>query len=622
MCASGRTLAEPRLSPDGTAVVFHVRDGAGPRLIRIDLGDHGPVQPGPETALTYDPPIVGVHPSGGGSWTWTPSGSSILYVARNGLFAIPSTGGPGRAVVLSGDSISSPTVSSDGRIVAYVIENDSGQSVWAAYLDGSRPPMQLAAAEHDVFRYDPTWRPGTYDLNWHEWRMPQMAWDQSVIAGMTGVGKANVRSVAHHHQSAAVGQPTWSPDGNRLGYVCDASGWMVVTVEGAPAVPEPFEHATPTWGSGQRSWCWSPDSTRVAFNRNELGYARLLFADVDKGTTTELGKAWHLGISWSTTPQGSERLAAIRTGGVTPPQLVVYTVDPHPNHTDGGNVNGTPETRRATRTTVARGPVGGWEQCALVEPRAVTWAATDGSTLHGRLYQPNDVDTAGVIVSVHGGPTDQGTVQFNTRYAYWLSRGWAIFVPDYRGSSGHGRLYQQAMNGGWGVVDVDDVASGLAWLRSCPGIDPGRIVLMGGSAGGFTVLNMLADQTKLSGVVAAVVLYPVTDLAELDATTHRFEQTYNATIVGPPESYPERSPIGKASRFRTPLLLFHGDADPVVNVEQSRRLVRDIQTAGGQVDYVEYPDEGHGWKRSETTIDELRRIDVVLDRVRVRAPQP
>jgi dipeptidyl aminopeptidase/acylaminoacyl peptidase len=590
MCAAGRNLAEPRLSPNGMCVVFHVRDAAGARLVRIDLGDDGVAKPGPELTVTYDPPIVGVHPAGGGSWDWTPDGAGIVYVAKSGLYLIPSTGGPGRSIVLSSDSLSSPTVSSNGTEVAYIVETEASQSVWVAALDGSVAPRCVARGDESIFRYDPVWRPGTDELSWHEWKAPQMPWDQSTIAGTGAPLEAT---------SGAVGQPRWSPDGSRLGYVSDVTGTMLVTIDNCPVLDEEFEHATPTWGSGQRSWCWSPDGKRVALNRNEGGFARLVIAHTMlREGAIEVGRAWHLGVSWSVTPKGQQRIAAIRTGGVTPSQLVVYDL-----HHD----------RTSTRTTVARGPVAGWEQCGLVEPTVVSWTAPDGTTLHGRLYiRPSDTASP-VIVSIHGGPTDQNTVQFNPRFAYWMSNGWAIFVPDYRGSTGHGRAYQQAMNEGWGVVDVADVASGLDYLRSDPRIDSDRIVLMGGSAGGFTVLHLLAAQPDLiRGVVGGVALYPVTDLAELDATTHRFERHYNATIVGPSSSYATRSPVTLAAKFSKPLLLLHGDADPVVHVGQSRQLVVALQEAGASVDYVEYPGEGHGWKRAETTADELRRIDRFL----------
>jgi dipeptidyl aminopeptidase/acylaminoacyl peptidase len=585
MCASGRNLAEPRLSPDGTCVVVHVRDGAGARLVRVDLADDGVARPGPELTLTYDPPVVGVHPSGGGSWDWMPDGAAIVYAAKTGLFIIPSTGGPGRPIVLSGDFICSPTVSGDGTLVAYVVETDVGQSVWIARIDGAAPPKCVAASNESIFRYDPTWRPGTHDLNWHEWHAPSMPWDASAIGGTTSVSVP----------ASSVGQPRWSPDGSRLGYVGDATGFMVVTVDDAPVIDEQFEHATPTWGSGQRSWCWSPDGKRVALVRNEDGYARLVIAHTSFEETTEIAKAWHIGVSWSVTPNGHQRIAAIRSGGVTPAQLVVYDLA---------------HDKTPTRTVVARGPVAGWEQTGLVEPVTIRWSSDDDAELHGRLYVTRTDRPAPLIVSIHGGPTDQNTVQFNARFAYWLSKGWAIFVPDYRGSTGHGRAYQQAMNHGWGVVDVVDVASGIESLRNDSRVDPSRIVLMGGSAGGFTTLRLAAQ--NLPGVVGAVALYPVTDLAELDATTHRFERTYNATIVGPPAVYAERSPINVASNINTPLLLLHGDADPVVNVEQSRTLVAAIQAAGGTVDYVEYPGEGHGWRKGETTADELRRIDAFL----------
>ena len=658
MVVAGRTLAEPRLSPDATCVVTHVRDGAGSRLIRIDLGDGPRVRVGIEVQVTFDPPIVGVHPFGGGSWTWLPDGSGIVYVCTAGLAIVARSGGVGRIVAAApgGARFVSPTVSPDGSVVAVIVETDETQSVALVALSGLADPAAhadvgfsqaavstVADGDSAVFRMDPDWGAEASDgsgksLVWHEWRARQMPWDNSTIVRVQidGNGSENAPFLAtwtrfspdldaevHEHRTAVpvmVGQPRFSPDGTRLGFVFDGStGWANVCIDGRPVVAdgagEAFEHAMASWGPGQRSWCWSPDGASVAFVRNEGGFATLCMAGSGSGagSVRQLGRAWHIGVSWGRTPTGAERIAAIRTGGVTPPQLVVYDLSGPTDEAGTAGMAG-----MVARTVVARGPVGGWEELGLPEPEVVHWLAVDGAPLHGRLYPAMASADAGlasppgVIVSCHGGPTDQNTVTFNPRFAYWMAQGWSVFVPDHRGSTGWGRDFQQAMNGRWGDMDVSDVADGVRWLIGIGRVDASRVVAMGGSAGGFCALHLLVRYSSL--FACGVALYPVTDLAELDATTHRFERFYSATIVGPTTRYRSRSPITNAAALRRPLLLMHGDADPVVTIGQSRSYLVGTLPGGADVDLVVFEGEGHGWKKPETTVDELQRIDAFLYR--------
>ena len=552
MVVAGRTLAEPRLSPDASAVVVHVRDGAGARLVRIDLGVGPGSLPGPETVVVFDPPVAGVHPSGGGSWNWFPDGRSLVYVAGSKLYTVDAFGGVGLLLAAPPDGFwfTSPTVSPDGRHVAVIVENDESQAVAVVDNDHGGGVEIVAPGDSAVFRMDPTWS-ALGALSWHEWHAPSMPWDRATIVTRHVDGTVAVID------TGAPAQPQWSPDGLRLGHITDSEkGWRNVAIDGRPVLGggegETFEHAVASWGSGQRSWCWSPDGTSIAFVRNEEGFARLCISDASTGAVRELGKAWHIGLSWARTLSGHDRIAAIRTGGVTPPQLVVYDLEHDP-----------------VRTTLARGAVGGWETMGLPEPEVVHWLAADGATVHGRLYSSRRPH-GGTIVSLHGGPTDQSIVSFNARYAYWLSHGWSVVVPDHRGSTGWGRGYQQAMNGRWGELDVSDCADGLRSLGGLGRIIASKTVVVGGSAGGFCALHLLLRHPEL--FACGVALYPVTDLAELDATTHRFERFYNRSLVGPPERYAERSPITRASELMRPLLVLHGDADPVVSVGQSRRF--------------------------------------------------
>jgi dipeptidyl aminopeptidase/acylaminoacyl peptidase len=279
---------------------------------------------------------------------------------------------------------------------------------------------------------------------------------------------------------------------------------------------------------------------------------------------------------------------------------------------------------------LARGPVGGYEAPHLVEPDAGTWAGDDGEGVNRRLYRPAVEPATGpgkappLLVWIHGGPTDQWGVTFIPRVAYFLERGWAVLLPDHRGSTGWGRAYTQAMAGRWGELDVADVAAGMRAAAARGWCDPRRMVPIGGSAGGFTVLNLLAHHGDLCA--AGVDLFGVTDLLDLDETTHRFEAHYLHSVVGPlPDAaatYRQRSPVTVADKITSPLLILQGDADPVVPIAQSQAIAERLQRLGRTVELHLYEGEGHGWGRPDTVIDELTRTESFLDRhvLRWRAP--
>jgi dipeptidyl aminopeptidase/acylaminoacyl peptidase len=195
-----------------------------------------------------------------------------------------------------------------------------------------------------------------------------------------------------------------------------------------------------------------------------------------------------------------------------------------------------------------------------------------------------------------------------------------VLVPDHRGSTGFGRAYTQAMFEGWGVVDLADCAAGMRAAAERGWADARRMVPIGGSAGGFTVLNLLAHHPGLAA--AGVDLYGVADLFDLDETTHRFEKHYLHTMIGPlpgaADAYRERSPGNVADLIEAPLLILQGGADRVVPVRQSEAIADKVRARGGVVELQVYPDEGHGWNRAETVIDELERIEDFLRRHALR----
>ncbi len=589
-CIGGRELTEPRLSPDGSLIVYSASISASSSLMISSLDGNVPRQ-----LTSYPQPRPG-RGLGGGCWCWTPDSAAVVYCGADGnLWLQPVPSGQVRRLTEHGpDRVGQgPAVTADGTGVLYVIDQSE---VWIQSLTGGAP-RRLDDGSAD-FCFDPCALADGTGAIWQAWNVPDMAWDAARIQCASFGGPV----VDLVRPAGAAQQPCMAPDGEFL-CVRDDTGWNNIWRGGRPLIDEPLEHAGPTWGIGQRSFAVSPDSTQVAFVRNEGGFARLGVINVETGNIREIARGVHGHLSW----QGS-RLAAIRSGATTPTQVVVY------------------DTETWSRLTIDVGPLSGWETESLVEPELVELASRDGATLFARLYRA-DSETDRLLCWLHGGPTDQWQVTFMPRLAYWRSRGWNILVPDHRGSTGHGRAYQQAMNGRWGELDVADTVDFVGHAHRSGWGSPGRTVLMGGSAGGFTVLGVLAAKPELAA--AAVVSYPVTDLLDLAERSHRFERHYTHTLVAPlplvadgDARHLERSPVAFAARIRTPLLVFHGDADPVVPVEQSRMLATRIVEGGGLVELCIYEGEGHGFRQPVNQLDEYRRIQRFLDQHIGRDPPP
>jgi dipeptidyl aminopeptidase/acylaminoacyl peptidase len=584
MIARSGSVADSRWSPSGTRLAW-----VGSYDGRADLVVAPADGSGPPTVISADTGI-------GGGYAWS-SDDELVVAGADGRLAVVTVDGRLVRVLTRDGRAFAPAVSARGEI-AFGLERDDACDVAVVPIDGSAWPVRQSDAD---YAWDPSWSPDGRRLAWHEWDLPDMPWDGSRIvvrdASSRGGAAATARKVVAGGDAVAVGQPRFAPDGKRISFVSDVEGWPVVWTadpdggDARPVLQEQHEHAEPAWAPGQRSYVWSPDAAQIAWCRNEDGFGRLMIATPGARSARELSKGWHRGLAW--TAQG---IVCTRSGAVTPGQVVVLA----PNGSG--------------RRAIARGPVGGFEQTPLVEPRAVTYRSGN-ATVHALLYRPAGKAQPPLLLHLHGGPTGQATADWTPRVQWLVQRGFAVLQPNFRGSTGYGRAYAQALSGKWGDVDVIDAAAGIRHAAKEGWCDPARVVVMGGSAGGFTALLVAAKHPDL--VHGVVALYPVTDLLDLAVTTHRFESGYHLRLVGPlPQRaarYRERSPIALASTIRAPVLLFHGSADRSVRPEQSAALARALSHPE-RVERVEYEGEGHGWKRAATVADELARIDAFFTR--------
>ena len=581
LARAGRELTEPTVSPDGEWVGFvqRWRGGSSLNAVPVTAG-------GVERQLTFGPDPAPGRGLGGGCFSWVPGAEgmqSFVYAAADGELWWQ------RGVDLDrlthhGRVVRAPAVRGD-RVV-YVLDE---AEVWLLDLSG-REIRRLDDGRH-AFCFDPSMSPDGRIVSWQGWSPPDMPWDSSVRVDCDLAGNT-IREWAI--ADAAVQQPRFTPHGEAA-HVHDGSGWLNVHVGDRPVVFEPLEHGGPTWGMGNRSFAFDDTGTRMAFTRNERGHGALCVADMATGVVEQIGRGVHGHLSWV-----DGCLVALRSGARTPTQIVRY------------------DARTWERTTLALAQPDVWPREALPEPELIEAESSDGgATLHARRFVAG---RGRVLVWVHGGPTDQWQVDWRPRITYWWSRGWDVLVVDPRGTTGHGRVYQQALHGTWGRLDVDDAADLIGYAHASGWAEPDSTVVLGGSSGGLTVLGLLADHPEL--VAGGVASYPVSDLKALTEVDHRFEAHYTDTLVAPNDGSPDSeaafaalSPIHRAGRIIRPLLLMHGADDPVVPIAQSEALAARIATSGGDVDFVVYEGEGHGFRQPDNVSDEYHRTEAFLDRV-------
>ncbi|MEX2500732.1 MAG: S9 family peptidase [Trueperaceae bacterium] len=449
----------------------------------------------------------------------------------------------------------------------------------------------------------PTPSPDGRRFAWIEWEHPAMPWDAARlrVAKVEADGALGPARTLAGGPNEAPQQPRFLPDGS-LAFVTDRSGWWTPHLappgatdpDQARALTElPQEFGVPAFGLGASTVVpvHDPATDRPAlaalFGRGRP--SRLAVLALDGAGLREIPLPFRSATDLRAAPDG--RSVLLIGGGPKTPDAVVQ-VDLASGET-------------TTITSAGAPPV---DPSWLPEPETIAFPATEGRTAHALLYPPTHPEVAApdgerppLIVACHGGPTSAAKRTLNLEVAFWTSRGFAYADVDYGGSSGYGRAYRELLEGRWGEVDVDDACAAATHLAREGHVDPERLAIRGGSAGGFTALAALAFRDTFH---AGVSLYGVTDLEGLARETHKFESRYLDRLVGPlpatRDRYRARSPLHNVDRIDAPTLFLQGDQDAVVLPSQSERMVEALRARGVPTEYVLFEGEGHGFRRADT----------------------
>jgi dipeptidyl aminopeptidase/acylaminoacyl peptidase len=521
------------------------------------------------------------------------------FVSGGRLYRQALTHGPARTITPAFGEAAAPRVSPDGRWVAFIHSYEERDCVALVDVEGRYWPQKLHEG-HD-FCMQVAWHPDSQRVAWIAWDHPLMPWDGAQLyLGELALHDGNLPILARSEviagsEECAVQQPAFSPDGRYLAYISDATGWPNLYLynleSGAhrPLVTGEFDLGVTAWRQDMRTYGWSPDGRSIYYAQTAQGFGQLRRVTVETGAQTSIAalEGYSAISQISVSPQGS--VAALASSPTTPERVLTY--DP-----DSAQVRVWAHSGHETLAPEV-----------LSRPEPVAWPTTEGDQAYGLLYRPVEEHFEGIgkppaIVMVHGGPTGQTAARFAADVQFLTTRGYVVLAVNYRGSSGYGRAYQDALRERWGIYDVDDAVSGARFLADTGCADPDRIVIMGGSAGGYTVLQALINHPGV--FKAGVCLYGVTNLFSLASDTHKFEQHYLDSLIGPlPETaqrYRERSPIFFADRIADPVAIFQGEDDRVVPPNQAETIVAALRRKGVPHEYYLYPGEGHGWRKTET----------------------
>jgi dipeptidyl aminopeptidase/acylaminoacyl peptidase len=492
--------------------------------------------------------------------------------------------------------------SQDGRwLIAVRERHESSEEVFNELVviptDGSDEP-QVIASGHDFYS-TPKLSPDGQSLAWLSWNHPQMPWNGTEL----WVAKIDQKFGLSEGIRIAGGsttsifQPEWAQSGV-LHFISDKNGWWNLYKYAQGKMKEVLlkdvDIGYPHWIFGISRYAHLSDGQiALIYSTDGIDQLALLNPADDTLQSIEIPftsfsppylRCDHENALWVIAGSAYEIPSVIRIDPISRQFEVVHR---------GSNVVYDPELISA--------------------PRSIEYSTTDAKRAYAFFYEPKNPEFQGpegalppLIVKSHGGPTSAARCHLQLEIQYWTSRGFAVVDVNYGGSTGFGRAYRERLEGTWGIVDSNDCIAAAQYLVDQGWVDGDRLIIRGGSAGGFTTLSALTFHDVFT---AGASYYGVPDLKALSLHTHKFEAHYLDRLLGPlPEAeklYYARSPIHFTDRLSCPMILLQGLEDRVVPPSQAETMIDALEEKGLPYAYVAFDNERHGFRRRENVIRSL-----------------
>ena len=578
--------------------------------------------------------------------TWSPDGKRVAFISnmsgRNNIWVVPAEGGFPTQLTVSDQRQTAATWSPDGKWIAYQSDYD-GDEQWDIFLVSPKTGKVVNLTQtREIAELNPAWSPDGRYLAYEVKPKTSAAIEIDVYDMIMREVKHVTTNTPQDKRNV---NPIWSKDGKFIVYMqeqakgTDSNIFIADVATGTSTLLTPHDgeqlyFANDISPEGKRvlmtsnavngyenvglievppkkvSWLtkdkwevrgheFSPDGKQVSFSANVDGNEDIYLYDLATGKSTTLqipkGVNEPAGGHSAFSPDGS-RMLYYHNGPTAPGDLWVYSL-------------ASGKSQQLTHSLV-----GGIRSEDMVEPYLVHYPSRDGKwTISAFLYVPFNMQRNGqnaAIVYIHGGPTSQTMNSFNRFVQFAVNQGYMVLAPNYRGSTGYGKEFQQANLFDMGGGDLQDVLAGVDWIKQTGHLDPKKIAVMGGSYGGY--LSMMAVTKAPEVWAAGVPIVPFVNwFSEIENEDPVLQQSDLATMGDPVKNkalYEERSPINYIDQIKAPLLLLAGGHDPRCPKSETQQVVDAIKRRGGTVDSKIYENEGHGFARVENQIDAYKRV--------------
>ena len=580
-----------------------------------------------------------------GGTTWSPDGRVVAFISnmsgRNNLWLISAEGGWPTQLTISDQRQASPAWSPDGKWIAYQSDYD-GDEQWDIFIVSPKTGQVVNLTNtRQIAELSPAWSPdgrylaylvkpktsSTYEIDVYDTLMREVkhittgtpkdkgnfgtvwskdgkwiAYTQEQAKGtdsnifLAEVTTSKSTLLTPHSGESLYAVKDFAPDGNKLLITSNAgNGYENVGL---------LDIATKkiVWLT-QDKWeisadNFSPDGKQVTWTANIDGNTDIFVYDLANEKTTSLPLPRGVnspGGSHTAFSSDGSRLLFYHNGPDAPNDVWVYEVASGKSH-------------QVTQSLVV-----GVRSQDMVQPFLVHYPSKDGKwTISAFVYVPYNLPRQPVspaIVYVHGGPTSQTVNSFNRFIQYMANQGYLVIAPNYRGSTGYGKEFQHANLFDMGGGDLQDVLAAADWIKQTGYVDPKKLILMGGSYGGYmTMMGVTkAPEVWAAGVPIVPFVNWFTEIQNEDPVLQQSDLATMGDLVKNKALYEDRSPINFIDRVKAPLLLLAGGHDPRCPHEESQQVIDAIKKRGGVVELKVYENEGHGFAKVENQIDAYRR---------------
>jgi dipeptidyl aminopeptidase/acylaminoacyl peptidase len=570
--------SSPSFSPDGSRIAFVTNISGLPQVWTM------PTAGGyPSLVTSFDDPVGFVTWSPDGQWlafNVAPGGgfNEQIYVVRpNGTELRRLTDGGKAGNFLDGWS-------PDGRFIAYS-SNRRDPSARDSYLvDVATGQSRMVAQNRGIGSIDDVSRDGKY----------------AIVSRLVNRGDNNLYLVrlsdsketllTPHDGPGQFGGISFSPDGRAIYLISNKDRDLTALARirvGPDDQPGPIEVLAARDDGELGGAVMNEQGTSVALLWNVAGRSELSFYNTATGKMVPGPKMPAEIVGGLDFSNDGRRLAMAIAGASAPGNIWVL------------------DLTSKQLTQITQSPHAGIDLSKLVRPELVRYKAHDGLELSGWLYRPVGMTRPGpIVLSFHGGPEGQERPGFNSMYQALLSRGIAVFAPNVRGSSGFGKKFVNLDNGALRENGVKDIKASVDYVVSAGVADPKRVGIVGGSYGGYMVMAGLTEYPDM--FAAGANLYGVVNFETFFKNTQPWMAAISKIEYGDPDKEADMlrrlSPLTRIDRVKAPTIVLHGANDTNVPVIEAEQVVENLKKRNVPVEYVLFPDEGHGWRKTPNRI--------------------